>query len=253
MKPDNPIIVALDFSELQEARKVVERIRPHIGMIKIGLELFTAYGREALEMSSDYQIPVFLDLKLYDVPTTVSKTTAVVCSLLAKHPGEHFLSVHCLGGKNMCKVALESSMGSNVTIAGVTVLTSHTEREFSRLGYSDRRPGIRTVDAADIAYDCMNDQAQYDPAGKRVYSGLKHFICAPNQIPLMKQHYEDSVLITPGIRAEGDDTNDHARTKPAGFALKSGASWIVVGRPITKATDPRDAAFYFEQQAKKYG
>jgi len=253
MKPDNPIIVALDFSELQEARKVLDRVRPHIGMIKIGLELFTAYGREALEMSSDYQIPVFLDLKLNDVPTTVSKTTSVVCSLLAKHPGEHFLSVHCLGGREMCKAALTASMGSNVAIAGVTVLTSLTERDFSWLGYSDRRPGARTIDAALIGHDCLNEQAQYDSAGKRVYNGLKHFICAPNQIPLMKSHYEDSVLITPGIRAEGDETNDHARTKPVGFALKNGGTWVVVGRPITKATDPRDAAVWFEQQAKKYG
>jgi orotidine-5'-phosphate decarboxylase len=204
-------------------------------------------------MSSDYQIPVFLDLKLNDVPTTVSKTTSVVCSLLAKHPGGHLLSIHCSGGKDMCKAALTASMGSNVSVAGVTVLTSMTERDFSRLGFTDRRPGIRTVDAASTGYDCMNDQAQYDPAGKRIYNGLKHFICAPNQIPLMKSHYEDSILITPGIRAEGDETDDHARTKPAGFALKSGASWIVVGRPITKATDPRDAAVWFEQQAKKYG
>lgn len=253
MKPDNPIIVALDFADLQEARKVVERVRPHIGMIKIGLELFTAYGREALEMSSDYQIPVFLDLKLSDVPTTVSKTTSVVCSLLAKHPGPHFLSVHCLGGKDMCRAAMEASMGSNVSIAGVTVLTSLTERDFSRLGYTDRRPGIRTVDAADIGYDCLNKEAQYDVNHKRVYNGMKHFICAPNQAPLMKSHYEDAVLITPGIRAEGDNTNDHARTKPAGAALKGGATWLVVGRPITKATDPRDAALWFEQQAKKYG
>jgi orotidine-5'-phosphate decarboxylase len=253
MKPDNPIILALDFSELQEARTVLERVRPHIGMIKIGLELFTSHGREALELSSDYTIPIFLDLKLYDVPTTVAKTTSSVCSLLAQHPGPHFLSIHCLGGRDMCKAALEASMGSNVTIAGVTVLTSLTERDFSRLGYSDRRPGPRTIDSADIGIDCMNTQAQYDAQNKRIYNGLTHFICAPNQVPLMKSHFEDAILITPGIRAEGDETNDHARTKPAGFALKSGASWIVVGRPITKATDPRDAAFYFEQQAKKYG
>lgn len=253
MKPDNPVILALDYNDLQEARQVVSRVRPHIGMIKIGLELFTAYGREALEMSSEFTIPVFLDLKLYDVPTTVAKTVSVACSLLSKHPGEHFLSVHCLGGKDMCRVAVEASMGSNVTVAGVTVLTSLSERDFSRLGYTDRRPGIRTVDAAEIGYDCLNKEAQYDAQHKRIYSGMKHFICAPNQIPLMKSHYEDSVLITPGIRADGDKTDDHARTKPAGFALKSGASWIVVGRPITKATDPRDAAVWFEQQAKKYG
>ena len=254
MRPDNPVILALDYADLQEARQVLSRVRPHIGMIKIGLELFTAHGREALEMSSEFTIPVFLDLKLNDVPTTVAKTTSVVCSLLASHPGPHFLSIHCSGGQEMCKAAMTAASGSNVTIAGVTVLTSTSERDFGEMGFSDRRPGIRTIDMALIGYDCMNDKAQYDQTThKRIYDGLKHFICAPNQAPLMKQHYEDAILITPGIRADGDNTNDHARTKPVGFALKNGASWIVVGRPITKATDPRDAALWFEQQAKKYG
>jgi len=252
MKPDNPIIVALDFSDLQEARKVVERVRPHIGMIKIGLELFTAYGREALEMSSDYQIPVFLDLKLNDVPTTVSKTTSVVCALLAKHPGPHILSVHCNGGPEMVRDAMKTVMGSNVTIAGVTVLTSLDTPYFRRMGFGNSQPGTRTVVTAGVGYDCMNERPVYDTKGDRVYDGLKQFICAPNQIPLMKKHFADSILITPGIRADGDDTNDHARTKPVGYALKNGATWVVVGRPITKATDPRDAAVWFEQQAKKY-
>ncbi len=78
MKPDNPIILALDYSDLNEARQVLDRVRPHIGMVKIGLELWAAYGKEALEISSDFQIPIFLDLKLHDVPTTVSKTISVV-------------------------------------------------------------------------------------------------------------------------------------------------------------------------------
>lgn len=252
MKPDNPIILALDYSDLNEARQVLDRVRPHIGMIKIGLELYTAYGREALELSTDFQVPVFLDLKLHDVPTTVSKTTAVICSLLSKHAGDHFLSIHCAGGQYMCKEAMKAAMGSNVSIAGVTVLTSTDERDFGAMGFSDRRPGIRTIDMAMIGYDCMNDEVVYDAARKRVYEGLKHFICAPNQVPLMMQHYEDAVLITPGIRAEGDDTHDHERTKPASFALRNGAGWLVIGRPITKASDPKIAAEYFEQQAKKF-
>jgi len=253
MKPDNPIILALDYSDLHEARQMLDKVRPHIGMIKIGLELYTAYGREALELSSDFQIPVFLDLKLHDVPTTVRKTTAVVCSFLSKHPGEHILSIHCAGGREMCKAAIEAASSSNVSIAGVTVLTSLDDRDFHHIGFKDCRPGIRTVDAANVGYDCLHDGPQYDAQGTRIYSGLTHFICAPNQVPLMKQHYENSILITPGIRADGDDTHDHERTKPASFALKNGASWIVIGRPITRASDPVIAAQYFEQQAKKYG
>lgn len=253
MKPDNPIILALDYSDLSEARQVLERVRPNIGMIKIGLELYTAYGREALELSSDFQIPVFLDLKLHDVPTTVSKTISVVCALLGKHAGDHLLSVHCEGGIHMLRSARNAAMGSNVTIAGVTTLTSLDTMDFRRMGFGNSQPGTRTVVAADVGYDCMNDRPAYDAKGDRVYDGLRHFICAPNQVPLMKKHFEDSILITPGIRSDSDKTDDHARSKPIGFALRSGATWVVIGRPITQASDPKIAAEYFEQQAKKYG
>lgn len=253
MKPDNPIILALDYSDLNEARQVLDRVRPHIGMVKIGLELWAAYGKEALEISSDFQIPIFLDLKLHDVPTTVSKTISVVCSFLGRHAGDHLLSIHCEGGIHMCRAALNTAAGSNVTIAGVTTLTSLDTRDFRMMGFGNSQPGTRTVVAAEIGYDCMNDRPVYDAKGDRVYSGMKHFICAPNQAPLMKKHYEDAILITPGIRSDSEDANDHQRSKPIGFALRSGATWVVIGRPITKASDPLVAAQYFEAQAKKYG
>lgn len=253
MKPDNPIILALDYSDLHEARQVLDRVRPHIGMIKIGLELFTAYGREALELSSEFRIPVFLDLKLHDVPTTVSRTTAVVCSLLSRHAGDHILSIHCMGGATMCSAAMKAAHGSNVTVAGVTVLTSLDYTDFRDMGFGNKQPGDRTIVAADIGYDCMHDGPAYDANGTRVYDGLRHFICAPNQGPLMKKYFEDSILITPGIRADSDDAHDHARSKPIGFALKNGATWVVIGRPITRASDPVIAAQYFETQAKKHG
>lgn len=253
MKPDNPIILALDYSDLTEARQMLDKVRPHIGMIKIGLELYTAHGREALNLSSDYQIPVFLDLKLHDVPTTVGKTISVVCSFLSNHPGGHLLSIHCSGGRVMCETALKASMGSNVTIAGVTTLTSLDKRDFQHMGFRNSQPGTRTESAAYIGYDCMNEYPVYDASGARVYNGIKHFITAPNQLPLMKKHYEDSILITPGIRSDSDKTDDHARSKPIGFALKNGATWVVIGRPITQASDPLAAVQYFEAQAKKHG
>jgi orotidine-5'-phosphate decarboxylase len=253
MKPDNPIILALDYSNINQVEALLFKVRPHIGMVKIGLELWAACGKDALQMADYFKVPVFLDLKLHDVPTTVQKTTEVLCSLLAPLQGQHFLSIHCSGGNGMCKAAMEAAQGSNVTIAGVTLLTSVAEPELHKMGFKDCRPGVRTVDFADVGYDCMNDTAQYDPAGKRLYNGIRHFICAPNQAKLMKEYFDDSILICPGIRADSDDDHDHARTKPAGFALKNGATWLVVGRPITQSSDPRAAAQYYEEQGKKYG
>ena len=253
MKPDNPIILALDYSNINQVEALLFKVRPHIGMVKIGLELWTSCGKDALQMADYFKVPVFLDLKLHDVPTTVRKTTEVVCSMLARIPGDHFLSIHCAGSYMMCRAAMEAAQGSNVTIAGVTFLTSLDESDFGWIGYKDCRPGTRTVDITEVGYDCMNDDPQYDVNGKRIYSGIRHYICAPNQAKLMKEHYQDAVLICPGIRGDSDEAHDHARTKPAGAALKNGATWLVIGRPITKATDPVAAAQYFEEQAKKYG
>lgn len=253
MKPDNPIILALDYSNINQVEALLFKVRPHIGMVKIGLELWAAHGHQALQMANYFKVPVFLDLKLHDVPTTVAKTVEVICSLLAPLQGQHFLSVHCSGGYNMCKAAMEAAQGSNVTIVGVTILTSLDENELGWLGFSDCRPGPRTKCMVDVGYDCMNDDKQFDVNGKRIYNGLKHFVCAPNQAKLMKEHFPDITLICPGIRSDSDDANDHARTKPAGFALKNGATWLVIGRPITGSTDPVAVAQYYEEQGKKYG
>src|SRR5271157_5921986 len=139
MKPDNPIILALDYANLNQVEALLFKVRPHIGMVKVGLELFTATGKGALVMANYFKVPVFLDLKLHDVPTTVAKTTEVVCSLLAAHAGEHFLSIHCSGGAEMCEAALKSAQGSNVNIAGVTILTSIAEPQLHKMGFKDCR------------------------------------------------------------------------------------------------------------------
>ena len=255
MNIDNPICLALDYAELDEARQILSKVRPNIGMIKIGLELFTAYGREALELSKEFNVPVFLDLKLNDVPTTVAKTTEVLCSHLSKFHGQHFLSIHTNGGREMCEAAYKVANGSNVMITGVTVLTSLTDDDFNEIGFRDCRPNIRTVDLAYLGADCLNEKIVYDTSSgqrKRVLSGLQSLVCAPTQLNLLRQHLgEDVVLIAPGIRSEADDTHDHARSKPASFAIRNGASWIVVGRPITKAQDPAMASATFKTQVER--
>jgi orotidine-5'-phosphate decarboxylase len=234
MTPDNPIILALDSSELTIVRELLVKVRPHIGMIKIGTELFTAHGREAIELSKQFSIPIFLDLKLHDIPTTVGKTVSVICDLLATCSGEHFLSIHCMGGSKMCQMALEAAQGSNVIIAGVTVLTSITKLDFSQMGFKDCRSGSRTISAVEMVLD----------------QGMRTFICAPNQLKLMSSHFKDITMITPGIRAKSSD--DHVRSKPISFALKNGATWVVIGRPITQALLPGEAALNFKKEVERY-
>lgn len=232
---DNPIILALDYSDLQEAHSMLDLVRPHIGMIKIGLELFTAYGKEALELSKIFNIPVFLDLKLHDVPTTVAKTIGVICSRLAPFHGKHFLSIHCSGGKEMCKAAVQACEGSNVTIAGVTLLTSIEHRDLVGLGFSNTQAIDHTRRPAWIAEA----------------AGVTHFICAPNQAKLMRRDFANSILITPGIRGNFDINHDHQRVKTATASLKDGANWLVIGRPITQSPDPLAAAEKLKLQIEK--
>ncbi len=254
MRPDNPIILALDYSNLQEARSVLELVRSNIGMIKIGLELFTAHGKEALELSTDFGIPIFLDLKLNDIPTTVEKTVSVVCYMLGQHAGEHFLSIHCSGGKKMCEAALNASQGSNVTMTGVTALTSLSSEDFAEMGFQTVSAGKRTSDLLLLGADCQNEYSKQDPVThKRIFKGLTHFVCAPNQLNLINSYEFDKTLtlITPGIRMDKEEKNDHDRSKPAGFALRNGAAWIVIGRPITQAKDPVAASLYFKEQADR--
>lgn len=254
MKSDNPIILALDYSDVNDARKLLSQVRPNIGMIKIGLELFTASGKEALELSNQFNVPIFLDLKLHDVPTTVSKTVSVVCQLLSQCPGDHFLSIHCFGGGTTCEAALKAASGSNVTIAGVTALTSLEEDDFWEMGFRTLAVGKRAVALAEIGADCSNITGDYqsDKNRKRIFTGLKHFVCAPDRLKLMISHIGEMNFICPGIRADGEETHDHKKTKPIGFALRSGATWVVVGRPITQAVDPVAASAYFKSQADKW-
>lgn len=242
MKPINPIILALDFDKLRDAYQTVQLVRPWIGMIKIGLELFTACGRESLTLAKDFNIPVFLDLKLHDVPSTVKKTVQVVCEMLAPYQGPHFLSVHTFGGREMCHQAWEAARGSNVEIAGITILTSLDEDDLGSFGFRDRRVGVKTTDLALLGASCGGN-----------VDGLHSFVCAPNQLKLMRQYLGDEVaLISPGIRIDGAPTDDHKRTKSVGFALRNGATWLVIGKPITQSPDPQQVAQYFKEQADKY-
>lgn len=245
MKPTNPIILALDYDNLTDAERVLSLVRPHIGMVKIGTELFTAHGRDSLDMAKNYNIPVFLDLKLHDIPKTVGKTLGLLCGMLSHNFGTHFVSVHCFGGKDMLTEAVKVCRGSNVIPAGVTLLTSVSEYDLGTFGFRTTRAGTRTVSLAWAGATCIASQPKEE--------GLDTFVCAPANVKLFREHMGDEyTVICPGIRSEGADQHDHLRAKPASFALRSGATWLVIGRPITQAPDPLMAAQHFEKVAEKY-
>lgn len=235
----SPIILALDYSDLNEAREMISKVRPYIGMIKIGLELFSSVGsKEALALSKEFSIPVFLDLKLHDIPTTVGNTVISLCEQFSQYQyGENFISVHCSGGMDMCGVAKEAAEGSGVTIVGVSLLTSIESSDLAAMKFKDRRIGPKSVDFGFIGY-----------AG-----GLRHFVCPPAQLRVFSSSLPNSMFITPGIRSTNDAIDDHSNSnvKTAGFAIKNGATWLVIGRPITQSADPIKSANYILEQVKR--
>ena len=262
----NPVILALDYNNMSEADAMLSKVRPHIGMIKVGLELYTSVGKESFSLAKYYNIPIFLDLKLCDTPTTVRKTMEGLMGSLATLPGNHFISVHCFGGREMLQAAFEVAKGSNVKPVGITLLTSFGGDDLYDLGFTNRSIGIKTVGMTKLGMGCVDrGKASYPaspptpwgPGSPAIVGhppiGLDTFVCAPAQCALLRKHFEDSItLISPGIRLDDMASNDHKNAKPASFALRTGANWLVVGRPITQAPDPRMMAQHFEKIAEKY-
>lgn len=234
---NNPIILALDHS-LLEADALLKQVRPHIGMIKISLGMWSDCGPECLSLARNYNISVFLDLKLNDIPDTVARATDKLCNHLSLIKGNHFLSVHCFGGPLMCNAAKQVSESSNTSIVGVTLLSSLDELDLQKIGFRDCRTGSKTVDLAFVA--------------KNIEYPLTHYMCAPVNISVLKKYCEQSTIITSGIRNENEHTDSHKRTKPLSYALKCGANWVIIGRPITHSFDPGSVAEEFKIKAEKY-
>ena len=221
MNPKDRLIVALDVDTRERAERLVEELTPHVGMFKIGQELFTAEGPDIVRAIVAGGGRVFLDLKFHDIPNTVARAVAAGTRL-----GVSFLTVHASGGRAMLEAAASALPAQGTKILGVTVLTSHTEESFRETGASDsvigavRRLGILARE-----------------------SGIDGVVCSPQEIPLIRETTGDDLLIvTPGIRPTGSDKGDQARVTTPREARRLGCDYIVVGRPITQASSPQDAA-----------
>jgi orotidine-5'-phosphate decarboxylase len=193
-------------------------------MFKVGLELFVASGPDATALGAETGRPIFLDLKLHDIPETVERAVARASAL-----GVRMLTVHASGGPAMLKRAAERARadGAGLEIAAVTVLTSLDDRDLARIGFSN---GV----AAHV-------QALARMAWEQ---GIRSFVCSPHEASLLRKTLGDqATLITPGVRASGGGpADDQKRTMTAREAIQGGANWVVVGRPIRDAATPLLAA-----------
>ena len=224
------LALALDTPDLDSALDLVRRTRGAVGTYKVGLELYTAVGPAILKALRKEDVDVFLDLKLHDIPTTVSGAVHSA----ARHEVA-LLTVHASGGPTMLKAAHAALSGQTMVPGGsmtrllaVTVLTHLTGNELAALGYSGG-PDEVVVRLAKLAHA----------------AGLFGVVCSPEEALLVRQACgPDFAIVCPGIRSKdaGPSRDDQARTASAYEAVKNGADIVVVGRPIRSAPDPAEAA-----------
>ena len=216
----NPIIAALDVPDAEQAIKLAEAIAPAVGAFKIGKELFVSAGPDIVKRVRDTGASVFLDLKFHDIPNTVAKAVASAVRLDVQ-----MLTVHTCGGTAMLKAAVKAA-GDGPLVLGVTVLTSMDENDLADVGVQ-KSPANQVLHLAQLA----------------TLAGLKGLVCSPKEIAPLREVLPPEVqLVTPGIRPAGTDSDDQKRVMTPAMAMNAGSSWLVIGRPIYAAENPRQAA-----------
>jgi orotidine-5'-phosphate decarboxylase len=225
---ENRLIMALDAPTLEIAEKWLSDLKGVVHYYKVGLELFTAHGWKAVNLVKNYGGRVFLDLKLHDIPNTVSRTLAAVC----EHEVD-MVNVHALGGFEMMKAArdaVEKYSSGHVKkpqLIAVTVLTSHDQKALAR--------ELRVRGS-------VKDEVLH-LAGLAKKAGLDGIVCSPEETAWVRKKFkQDFLIVTPGIRPLGADQGDQKRVYTPERAFKAGSDYIVVGRPITQAANPKEAA-----------
>lgn len=218
------LIFALDVSSIQEARDWVNLLKGHVRIFKVGIELFTACGPDAVKVITKEGGEVFLDLKFHDIPNTVARTVQGVLNL-----GVRMFNLHTLGGLKMMEAAREMVNGlvdkggvKRPIILGVTVLTSMGDEELREIGFE------RGLEEEVLRLATLARRA-----------GLDGVVASPKEVrAIRKELGKDLVIVTPGIRLPSSKPDDQRRTITPGEAVKAGADYIVVGRPIREAKVP---------------
>ncbi|GAB1261957.1 orotidine-5'-phosphate decarboxylase [Aurantivibrio plasticivorans] len=222
MNIDKPIVVALDFSTEEACIALVNKLDPSKVRLKVGKELFAVAGPELVKKLVAKGFDVFLDLKYHDIPNTVAKAVAAAARL-----GIWMVNVHASGGSRMMKAAREAlnEFGRPPLLIGVTVLTSMDESDLGELGIT-LSPKQQVQKLAQLAKE----------------SGLDGVVCSAQEAHQLKEQCgSEFKLVTPGIRPAGSTADDQRRTLTPKEALSAGSDFLVIGRPITAASDPAAA------------
>lgn len=221
-KTDTELILALDFSDRNRAISFLSLYGKGIKWVKVGLELFTKEGPDFVREIADLGYQVFLDLKLHDIPNTVTRTVKSLSSLPIQ-----MLTLHASGGKSMMEGAVKAAReyAYNLDLLAVTVLTAIDKDTLLATGVASS-PEEQVARLGHLAID----------------SGVQGVVCSPQEITLIREELgKDALVVTPGIRPIGSSSNDQKRTLMPAEAAIMGSDFIVVGRPILEAVDPLDA------------
>ena len=217
----NPIYLALDLPRLDAALALAQKVRGHIGGIKLGLEFFCAHGHHGVHEVAKIGLPIFLDLKLHDIPNTVA---AAMQAIHVLQPS--IVTVHAGGGRAMMEVA-KAAAGDHCKVVAVTVLTSLDAGDLTGVGVSDA-PHDQVLRLADLAHE----------------AGLDGVVCSGHEVGAVHKRWKDGFIVVPGLRPAGGGgaTGDQKRVVTPRAARDAGASVLVIGRPISRADDPLAAA-----------
>ena len=214
----SPIFVAIDTPDMARAKAIAAAVKRHAGGLKLGLEFFCHNGRAGVLEMAELGLPIFLDLKLHDIPNTVAKA---VQSLSPITPA--VLTVHASGGRAMMEDA-KAAAPAGTRVVGVTMLTSLDDRDLGATGINGK----------------AHDQVARLAALSRE-AGLDGIVCSGNEVAAARKGWKDGYFVVPGIRPANGDIADQKRVMTPRKAIDAGASILVIGRPVTQADDP-DAA-----------
>ena len=214
----NPVYLALDLPQLDAARALAEKVKAHVGGLKLGLEFFCAHGHHGVHEIAHVGLPIFLDLKLHDIPNTVAGAMQAIHVL---EPA--IVTVHASGGRAMMEDA-KAAAATGTKVVAVTMLTSLDERDLARTGVNGNahEQVMRLAELAQTA-------------------GLDGVVCSGREVGAVRKQWKDGFFVVPGLRLNGPD-GDQKRVVTPRQARDDGASVLVVGRPISRAEDPVAAA-----------
>lgn len=220
----NPVIVALDFPDARSAVTMAKRLAPHVGGFKVGLELLMGPGPATVAAVRELGLPVFVDAKLHDIPNTVEQAARQLGML-----GARWVTAHGAGGPAMLEAAVaglaDGAGGHPAGILAITVLTSLGPADLAATGINGT-PGRQVSRISRLAAS----------------AGVEGVVCSVKELGDVAQVAPDLVRVTPGIRTGGDSHHDQTRVSDPAEALRRGADWLVIGRSITRAPDPVEAA-----------